>query len=73
MAGTMPPDLRDMVERISGQDAAMGVGLLVARRIIGLMFWLIVGGIFSTIGGVLGALIFKKDLPPGVIDVRSAQ
>ena len=73
MAGTMPPDLRDMVERISGQDAAMGVGLLVARRIIGLMFWLIVGGIFSTIGGVIGALIFKKELPPGVIDVPPAR
>ena len=69
MAGTMPPEMRDMIERYSGSEAAMGVGLMIARRVIGLMFWLVVGGIFSTLGGVLGALIFKKDTPPGVIDV----
>jgi uncharacterized protein DUF5518 len=73
MAGTMPPEVRDMIERYSGNEAAMGIGLMVARHVIGLVFWLVVGGIFSTIGGVLGALIFKKDLPPGVIDVPPAQ
>ena len=69
MAGTMPPDMRDMIERYSGPEGQFGVGLMVARRMIGLMFWLVIGGIFSTIGGVLGALIFKKDTPPGVIEV----
>ena len=69
MAGTMPPEMRDMIERYSGSDAAMGVGLMVARRVIGLMFWVVVGGIFSTIGGVVGALVFKKETPPGVIDI----
>ena len=40
-----------------------------SRQIVGLMFWLFVGGIFSTLGGLLGALIFKKQTPPGVIDI----
>jgi len=70
MAGTMPPEMRDVIERYSGNDVALGFGLMVARRVIGLMFWLVVGGIFSTIGGLIGALIFKKDTPPGVIDVQ---
>ncbi len=33
------------------------------------MFWMFVGGVFSTLGGLLGALIFKKQTPPGVIDI----
>jgi hypothetical protein len=72
MAGTMPPEMRDMIERYSGDRAALGIGLMMARRVVALMFWLIVGGMFSTIGGVLGALIFKKNTPPGVIDVPPA-
>jgi hypothetical protein len=69
VAGTMPPDMRDMIERYSGSEAELGITLMIARRVIGLMFWLVIGGIFSTIGGVIGALIFKKNVPPGVIDI----
>ncbi len=69
MAGTMPPEMRDTIERYSNADAQFGMGIMIARRVVGLMVWLFIGGIFSTIGGVLGALIFKKDTPPGVIDV----
>jgi len=69
MAGTMPPEMRDTIERYSNADARFGMGIMIARRVVGLMVWLFIGGIFSTIGGVLGALIFKKDTPPGVIDV----
>ena len=32
-------------------------------QIFGLMFWLFVGGVFSTLGGLLGAAIFKKQTP----------
>jgi hypothetical protein len=32
------------------------------------MVWGFFGAIFSTIGGLLGAVMFKKNLPPGVID-----
>jgi hypothetical protein len=69
MAGTMPPEMRDTIERYSNADAQFGIGIMIARRVIGLIVWLCVGGVFSTIGGVLGAVIFKKDAPPGVIDV----
>ena len=69
MAGTMPPEMRDAIERYSSSDA---IGLMVMRRMIGLMFGLFIGGIFSTIGGLLGAMIFRKDTPPGVIDIPPA-
>jgi hypothetical protein len=36
------------------------------------MFWLFAGGVFSTLGGLLGALIFKKQTPPGVIDIPAS-
>jgi hypothetical protein len=73
MAGTMPPEMRDTIERYSNSDAQFGIGIMIARRVIGLIVWLCVGGVFSTIGGVIGALVFKKDLPPGTIDVSPIQ
>ena len=69
MAGSVPPEMRETIERYSNADAQFGMGLMVVRRVIGLIVWLCVGGVFSTIGGVIGALAFKKDMPPGVIDV----
>jgi hypothetical protein len=68
-AGNMPPEMRDALERYSRPDLQLGIGLMLFRRMIALVFWLVVGGVFSTIGGVLGAMIFKKNMPPGVIDV----
>ena len=35
----------------------------VITGIIGLFFMLIVGSVFSTLGGLLGAAIFKKSVP----------
>ena len=73
MAGNMPPEMRDMLERFrSGDQMALGMGLMVARRMIALVFWVVIGAIFSTIGGVIGAMIFKKNTPPGVIDIPPA-
>jgi hypothetical protein len=69
--GTMPPEIRDALERYSNSEAQGGVALLVVKQVAGLMFYLFVGAIFSTIGGLLGALIFKKPTPPGVIDIPS--
>ena len=65
--GTLPPEMRDMLERY-GRGSGMGGAFFFITRIVGLMFWVFVGGIFSTIGGLIGALIFKKQTPPGVID-----
>jgi hypothetical protein len=69
MANTMPPEMREAIERYSGSGAEFGVAVMVLRRLVGLVFGLFVGGVFSTIGGVIGAMLFKKDTPPGVIDV----
>ena len=68
MAGAMPPDVRDAVERY-GRDAQSG-GLFILGRIFALVAMLFIGAIFSTLGGLLGAAIFKKSAPPpGTIDV----
>ena len=44
----------------------------IVSRVVGLMFWLVVGAIFSTLGGLLGAMMFRKQIPPGTIDVPPA-
>ena len=68
MAGSMPPEMRDMFERY-GSGEGRSAAFMILGRIFALFFWLCVGAIFSTIGGLIGALVFKKDLPPGTIDV----
>src|SRR5262245_14049912 len=70
MSGNMPPEFRDAMNRYGGGDAP--TAMVVAGKIFGLMFMLCIGAIFSTIGGVLGAAIFKKQTPPGTIDVTPA-
>jgi hypothetical protein len=66
--GTLPPEVRDLLERY-GRGGAMGSAFFIISRILGLMFWIFAGGVFSTLGGLLGALIFRKQTPPGTIDV----
>jgi hypothetical protein len=50
-AGTMPPDFREYV----GSYAGGAIGLT-----IGFVFMVFMGTVFSTVGGVLGAAIFRK-------------
>src|SRR5262245_47473960 len=71
-AGSMPPEMRDAIERYSGRNAEFGFGLMILGRMVALVFGLFVGAIFATIGGVIGAMVFKKDTPPGVIDIPPA-
>jgi hypothetical protein len=66
--GTFPPEVRDMMERYGRGGSAVTGAYFIVSSIVGLM-WVFVGGIFSTLGGLLGALIFRKQTPPGVIDV----
>jgi hypothetical protein len=67
--GGFPPEVRDFMEQY-GQGGGMGGAFFfVIVTILGLMFWVVVGGIFSTLGGFIGALIFRKRTPPGTIDV----
>jgi hypothetical protein len=70
MAGTMPPEMRDMIER-AGRRSQM-LPFMIIGRVVALFFGLCIGAIFSTVGGLLGAMIFKKQAPPGVIDVPPA-
>jgi hypothetical protein len=67
MAGNMPPEWRDVIERSSRGDHT--AAWFIAGRVAALMFWLGVGAVFSTLGGLIGAAVFKKQLPPGTIDV----
>lgn len=56
----MPPELRDYVgSYISG---TLGIAL-------NFIFMLVMGAIFATLGGLLGAVIFRKPLPPGQVTV----
>jgi hypothetical protein len=70
MAGNMPPDLRDMMDRFG--RGGRPFGFMILGRIVALMFWMCIGAVFSTVGGLLGVAIFKKQLPPGTIDVTPA-
>jgi hypothetical protein len=72
MAGSMPPELRQMLENYSNQQSELGAVGMVLVRIFGLFVALVIGAIFSTLGGVLGAAIFRKRLPPGTIDITPA-
>jgi hypothetical protein len=72
IAGTMPPEMRDAIERYSNSEGQGGIALAIVKQVVSLMVWLFVGAIFSTIGGLLGALVFKKQTPPGVIDIPPA-
>jgi hypothetical protein len=67
MSGNMPPDVRDMMERWGRGDQPLA--FVIMARVFAFMLWLCLGAVFSTIGGVIGAAIFKKNTPPGTIDV----
>jgi hypothetical protein len=71
MAGNIPPEIRDAFERYS-RDGRTGP-LLIFARIVELVFWLVIGSLFSTLGGLLGAALFRKPAPPpGTIDIPPA-
>jgi hypothetical protein len=75
MAGSMPPEMRDALGRYSGGSGELGVGLFVVRKIAELVMWLFAGAVFSTLGGLLGAVLFRKPVTPtasGAIDIPPA-
>ena len=51
----MPPEFREYAGTYMGG---------AFKLVVGFFFMLVVGSMLSTLGGVLGALIFKKPLPP---------
>ena len=61
---TNNPQMQDMLRNGLEDAARGGVAAVIARRFLVLVLMLFVGTAFSTIGGVLGALMFKKAPPP---------
>jgi hypothetical protein len=59
-AGDMPPEAREFLQMMTGGGgAAMGVA-----AVFGFIIGLFVCSFFGMIGGLFGALIFKKNAPP---------
>ena len=58
--GQLPPQF----ERFVASSALGVIGLFIS-----FVFMLCAGAVFSTLGGLLGAAIFRKKTSPGVIDV----
>jgi len=58
-ANSMSPEVRQFLQRF-GDRGEMGVGGMVLFRVIGFIFFLMIGSVFSTLGGLLGAVIFSR-------------
>jgi hypothetical protein len=69
VAGEMPPWLADVLQQASQQRNEVGIGFIIASRVVVFMIMLCIGAIFSTLGGLLGAAIFKRQTPPGTFGV----
>jgi len=59
----MPPEFREFATSYTA--GVLGIAL-------GFVFWLFVGAVFSTIGGLLGSAIFRRPLPPPATDIPPA-
>jgi hypothetical protein len=57
---TNNPQMQEALRNSLDEAARGGFAFVVVRRLGVLAFMLVVGSAFSTIGGVLGALVFKK-------------
>jgi hypothetical protein len=62
--GSLPPEMREMVS--SGFGTVAGI-------VFGFIFALFAGVVFSTLGGVLGAVIFRRKPAPAVIDIPTTE
>jgi len=69
MAGTSP-EMRDAIERY-GSGSRSSIGFFIVSHVVSFFFMLFIGAIFSTLGGLLGAAVFRKSPPPagGVVDI----
>jgi hypothetical protein len=59
-SGRVPPEFRDYIGSYVGGPMQV---------LVGFIFMLCAGAVFSTLGGLLGSFIFKKPIPPGTIDI----
>lgn len=64
MSGNMPPEMRQLLENLGEPRTDIGfLGQLVVR-FVGFFFIVVVGAVFSTLGGLLGAALFRRSPPP---------
>jgi len=56
------PQLQETLQRSLDDAARGGFAVLVARRFLVMLVMLAIAGVFATVGGVLGSVMFKK--PP---------
>lgn len=61
----VPPEMLEMLEQLSTN------GLIAT--IVGFAAMLFAGMVFSTVGGVIGALVFRREAPPGTVEVPSPE
>jgi hypothetical protein len=60
-SGTLPPEFREYMSDYVGGLVGIAVGFVLT---------LVAGVVFSTLGGLLGALVFRKPaVPPGTPDI----
>ena len=57
------PQMREALSNSLEQSARGGMAFVILRRLGVLVFMFVLCGAFSTVGGVLGALVFKKQAP----------
>ena len=62
-ARDIPPEVRTILESMRGNAFTTGVGTIAVFFAM-LMFASIVGAIFGAVGGLLGAIIFRKNVAP---------
>ena len=53
--------LREMLQQYSQREA--GFALIVFRRLLVFVVMLPIGAVFSTLGGLLGAMVFRRQAP----------
>lgn len=58
-ASDIPPEAREVLESYGREGGGW-------RYATGFVLWLVVGGIFSTLGGLAGAVYFRRDIPPAL-------
>jgi hypothetical protein len=61
----MPPEVRDMIETMKG-GALGGDAVSIAGNVVSFVLTLCVISILSTLGGMIGAAYFRKDVPPAL-------
>ena len=54
----MPPEVQDFLQSVEGGS--------MAGNIFGFLIFLVVASVLATLGGMVGASYFRKDVPPAL-------